>query len=980
MPKIVDLKSTLNLPRTSFPMKAGLPQHEPAMLAKWDRDGLYRRIQQARAGAATYILHDGPPYPTGTIHLGTALNKILKDMVVKSKTMAGFRAPYVPGWDCHGLPIETQVEKELGGKKGSIPPVEFRRMCREFALRYVDQHRRDFKRLGVLGRWDDPYLTMSNAYEATIAGAFVTFLERGYISRGLKPVYWCIHDRTALAEAEVEYEDHTSPSIWVKFPVVAGEASAKLEAGADNAAGVDALIWTTTPWTLPHNRALAFHPDFEYVVAETPAGNLLVAAERLAALPEHLGAAQAHVRGPWKGRELAGLKFHHPFLELRVPAVLADYVTLDQGTGIVHTAPGHGADDFQTGQKYGLETYAPIDDQGRYTEGLPEYKSKTVFEANPVVIALLRDRGMLAHESKLMHSYPHCWRCHNPVIFRATEQWFINLDEPGHDSSGQQTGALRPRALAAIDDVNWTPQWGRERIYSMIETRPDWCISRQRVWGVPLVIFYCDRCGQILEDFAALRHVVGWFEREGADAWYEHSSDELLPPGTRCTCGGTHWRKETDILDVWFDSGSSHLAVLDPPETPAADLPWPADMYLEGPDQYRGWFHSSLLIGVAVRGGAPYRQVLTHGWTLDERGRPMSKSLGNTVLPTEICEKWGADLLRLWVASQDYQSDVRMSDNVMTQLSEAYRKVRNTFRFAISNLFDFDPARDAMPESELEEIDRFMLQRTSRLVSEAEAFYQAFDFHRVYHALHDFCVVELSAFYFDILKDRLYTFAPRGPARRSAQTAVYRIATALVRLLAPILAFTAEEIWQYLPRTASEPDSVHLALFPKPMECRAFPDEALDARWEHLREVRTETLKALEQARAEKRISSALEARVVLGAEGTLAELLEQYAAWLPALFIVSQVQFASTAVDAISGSALRSATLPGLTIAVVRASGTKCERCWNYSTRVGENLDYPTICERCVAALREIEASDAVSAGSGPAVATPPAGDGANA
>ncbi len=964
MPKIVDLKSTLNLPRTSFPMKAGLPQNEPVMLAKWDQDRLYERIQQARAESPSYVLHDGPPYPTGTIHLGTALNKILKDMVVKSKTMSGFRAPYVPGWDCHGLPIETQVEKELGGKKGRVPAVEFRRMCRSFALRYVDQHRRDFKRLGVLGQWNDPYLTMSNGYEASIADAFLTFLERGYISRGLKPVYWCIYDHTALAEAEVEYEDHTSPSIWVKFPVVAGEASAKLDSAPGQANNVDALIWTTTPWTLPHNRALAFHPDFDYIVAETPAGDLLVAAERLAALPEDLGAAHARVRGPWKGRELAGLEFRHPFLDIRVPAVLADYVTLDQGTGIVHTAPGHGPDDFQTGQKYGLETYAPIDDQGRYTAGLPEYKGKTVFEANPIVIALLRERGMLAAESKLTHSYPHCWRCHNPVIFRATEQWFINLDEEGHDSSGQATGALRPRALAAIDTVNWTPKWGRERIYSMIETRPDWCISRQRVWGVPLVIFYCDRCGQILHDFSALRQVVQWFEREGADAWYEHSADELLPPGTRCQCGAAQLRKEMDILDVWFDSGSSHLAVLDAPGTPDPKLPWPADMYLEGPDQYRGWFHSSLLIGVAVRGGAPYRQVLTHGWTLDEHGRPMSKSLGNTVLPSEICEKWGADLLRLWVASQDYQSDVRMSGNVMTQLSEAYRKVRNTFRFAIGNLFDFDPARDPLPESELEEIDRWMLQRTRRLISEAEAFYEAFDFHRVYHTLHDFCVVELSAFYFDILKDRFYTFAPKSPARRSAQTAVYRIASALVRMLAPILAFTAEEIWHYLPRTERDPDSVHLALFPKLSECRAFPDEALYERWEHLREVRTEALKALEQARAEKRISSALEARVVLWVAGTLAELLEQYAAWLPALFIVSQVElkFPDSA-DGPPSNAMRSETLPGLSISVVRASGTKCERCWNYSVRVGEFPDYPTICERCMAALREIESSGAVSA-----------------
>ena len=959
MPKIVDLKGTLSLPRTAFPMKAGLPQNEPRMLAQWESGRLYQRIQEARAEAPSYVLHDGPPYPTGTIHLGTALNKILKDMVVKSKTMAGFRAPYVPGWDCHGLPIETQVEKELGGKKGSVPPVEFRRMCREFALRYVDQHRRDFKRLGVLGRWDDPYLTMSNSYEACIADTFLTFLENGYISRGLKPVYWCLHDRTALAEAEVEYEDHTSPSIWVKFPLVEGKSS-QLASGAGNNANVAAVIWTTTPWTLPHNRALAFHPDFDYVVAETPVGNLLVAADRLTALPEELQVAGARLRGPWKGRDLLGLEFQHPFLDLRVPAVLADYVTLEQGTGIVHTAPGHGLEDFQTGQKYGLETYAPIDDTGRYVEGLPEYRGKTVFEANPIVISLLRDRGMLLSEGKLTHSYPHCWRCHNPVIFRATEQWFINLDRPGAGPGEANAGALRPRALAAIAEVKWTPEWGEERIYSMIATRPDWCISRQRVWGVPLVVFYCHACGEMLEDFAALRHVIGWFRREGADAWYQHSADELLPAGTRCKCGEARWRKERDILDVWFDSGSSNLAVLDSPGMSPPDLPWPADMYLEGPDQYRGWFHSSLLIGVAVRGGAPYRQVLTHGWTLDEHGRPMSKSLGNTVLPSEICEKWGADLLRLWVASQDYQSDVRMSENVMTQLSEAYRKIRNTFRFALGNLFDFDPAADAIPESDLEEIDRWMLQRTRRLVLEAEAFYRAFDFHRVYHALHDFCVVELSAFYFDILKDRLYTSAPKSWARRSAQTTIYRISNALVRMLAPIMAFTAEEIWANLPHTPSEPDSVHLALFARPAECRAFPDEALDERWGHLRDVRTEVLKALEQARAQKRISGALEARVVLAAEGTLAELLEQYAAWLPMLFIVSQVELLVPGASYdLQSDAMRSQLLPELSVTVRRADGAKCERCWNYSIRVGESGDYPSLCERCVAALREIEASD---------------------
>jgi isoleucyl-tRNA synthetase len=935
MPKILDLKSTLNLPRTAFPMKANLPQSEPRQLADWEEKQLYQRIQESRQGAPSYVLHDGPPYPTGDIHLGTALNKILKDMVVKSKTMAGFRAPYVPGWDCHGLPIETQVEKELGRKR-DVPPLEFRKLCRAFALRYVELNRRDFKRLGVFGRWDDPYLTMSNHFEACIANAFLTFLEKGYVYRGLKPVYWCIHDATALAEAEVEYEDHTSPSIWVKFPVVPGAKAAFL--GAD----VDAVIWTTTPWTLPHNRALAFHPTYDYVVAETGAGKLLLAAQRLQAMTAELGLKITGTRGPWKGREFEKLEFQHPFLDLRVPGVLADYVTLDQGTGIVHTAPGHGAEDFYTGQKYGLETHAPLDDHGRYLEGLPEYKGKNVFQANPEVVALLRSRGALLGEGKLTHSYPHCWRCHKPVIFRATEQWFVAMD---HDD-------LRQRALAEIQKVNWTPAWGAQRLHSMIETRPDWCLSRQRFWGVPLVIFYCEKCRQRLEDFTALRNAIRWFEQEGADAWYRHTAEELLPPGTTCTCGSTSWRKESDILDVWFDSGTTHLAVLDPPDkSPRGELPWPADLYLEGPDQFRGWFHSSLLVGVGVHGASPFRHVLTYGWALDEHGRPMSKSLGNVILPREICDKWGADLLRLWVVAQDYQGDLRMSERLMNQLAEAYRKLRNTFRFALSNLADFDPARDAVPYGELEELDRWMVSRTATLVRNCREWYEKFEFHRVFHALHDFAVVDLSAFYFDILKDRLYTFAARNPARRSAQTAIYAIAATLVRLAAPILPFTAEEVWKYLPHVPGDPESVHIARFPDEAALHTGLAAMQAERWTLLVRVRGEVLKVLEAARNAKVISSALEARVVLGADGDLAGLLEEYAGCLPALFIVSQVELSRPQ----GGAAMRSEAVPGLEVSVRRADGAKCERCWNYSTRVGENSDYPTVCERCTAALAEI-------------------------
>jgi isoleucyl-tRNA synthetase len=947
----VDLKSTLNLPKTDFPMKAKLPEREPEQLAAWEAEGLYYRILESRADAPLFVLHDGPPYPTGEIHLGTGLNKVVKDMIVKSKTMSGFRAPYIPGWDCHGLPIETKVEKELGGKTSKVPAAEFRRMCRQFAAGFVEKHKVEFKRLGVLGQWDRPYLTMDARDEASIAGAFLDFYEKGYVYRGLKPVYWCIFDRTALAEAEVEYEDHTSPSIWVRFPVVPADRAKEL--GLDGE--VSALIWTTTPWTLPANRALAFHPEFEYVVADTSAGKLLLAKERVNALETELHIEVHAVHATWKGAKFEGVLFQHPFLDTQVPGVLADYVTLDQGSGIVHTAPGHGADDFRTGQKYGLESYAPQDDDGRFIEGLPEYKGKTVFEANPIVIELLKKRDMLVGEKKITHSYPHCWRCHNPVIFRATEQWFIQMDAGSAAIPKPKAPALRPRALEEIEKVKWLPAWGRERMREMIAGRPDWCISRQRFWGVPLIVFYCDACGLQLKDPVALRHVLPFFEREGADVWFTRTAEELLPPGTKCSCGHAKWRKETDILDVWFESGSTHLAVLT-----RDNQRWPADVYLEGPDQYRGWFQSSLLVGIGTRNGAPYREVVTHGWTLDETGRPMSKSLGNAIYPAEICAKWGADLLRIWVVSQDYTADVRISEAMMTQLAEAYRKIRNTFRFALSNLYDFDPARDSVADADLWEMDAWMLRRTGALAHECREWYDNFEFHRVYHALHDFCTVDLSSFYFDVLKDRLYTFAPKSRGRRSAQTAVYRIASTLLRLIAPITVFTAEEVWKHLPRAASEPESVHMATFPVAAELERVLDEMHAKNWDRLLQVREEVLKALEPVRAAKTITSGLEARVTLAAKTELAALLRAYAAYLPGLFIVSQVEIVDAAAQGAAPSGIE-----GLQIRVERAQGKKCERCWNYSTHVGESADYPTLCERCVAALNEIERDGGLPTGS---------------
>ena len=951
MAKTLDLKSTLNLPKTDFPMKAKLPEREPQQLAEWEEMRLYHRILESRANAPLFVLHDGPPYPTGEIHLGTGLNKTVKDLIVKSKTMAGFRAPYIPGWDCHGLPIETKVEKELGGKTTKVPPAEFRKMCREFAARYVEAHKREFRRLGVFGQWEKPYLTMDSNLEAAIAGAFIDFFEKGLVYRGLKPVYWCIYDRTALAEAEVEYEDHTSPSIWVKFRLVSpGKASGVGE-------GVSGLIWTTTPWTLPANRALAFHPELEYVVATTPAGNLLLARERVEALKQELGIETSEVRGGWKGREFEGALFQHPFLETKVPGVLAEYVTIEQGSGIVHTAPGHGAEDFYTGQKYGLEAYAPQDDDGRFTEGLPEYKGKTVFEANPIVIELLKKRGALVGERKLSHSYPHCWRCHNPVIFRATEQWFIRMDEGASQGVASATSSLRKTALQEVEKVEWIPAWGRERMREMIAGRPDWCISRQRFWGVPLIVFYCESCKSQLKDFGALRNVLKFFEREGSDAWYTHTAEELLPPGTKCACGASKWRKENDILDVWFESGSTHLAVL----TEANGQKWPSDVYMEGPDQFRGWFQSSLLVGIGTRGHAPYRQVVTHGWTLDEKGQPMSKSRGNTLYPNVIVEKWGADLLRTWVVSQDYTSDMKNSPAMMTQLAEAYRKIRNTFRFAISNLFDFDPQRDALADAEHWELDAWMLRRTGNLIRECCEWYEKYEFHRVYHAIQDYCTVDLSAFYFDVLKDRLYTFAPKNRGRRSAQTAVYLIASALVRLIAPTLVFTSEEVWKFLPHEKGEPESVHMALFPEAAKFENALEESRSKNWERLLAVREDVMKALEQARAAKLISAGLEARIILSAKPDLTAILEEQAAHLPGLFIVSQVELTDGDLE----GAAASGAIEGLQVRVERAHGSKCERCWNYSTHVGESSDFPTLCERCVRALKEIESNGGSLAGS---------------
>jgi len=935
----VDLKATVNLPKTAFAMKANLPQNEPKMLAQWEEQDLYGRIRRARAGAPVYVLHDGPPYANGNVHLGTAFNKILKDFIVKSKSMAGFDAPYLPGWDCHGLPIEIKVDQQLGAKKAAMSALQIRAACRRYAEKYVQVQRKSFQRLGVLGEWNQPYLTMSAQYEAVIAGAFVEMLARGYVFKGLKPVHWCLRCQTALAEAEVEYENHTSPSIWVRFDLPEGAGNIDPALAGRR---VSAIIWTTTPWTIPSNMAIAFHPRFEYVAAEAGDGNVyIVAKDLLAAAAAGSGFQVKQVLATFPGARLDGLTFRHPFLDRSSRGILAEHVTLEQGAGAVHTAPGHGHEDFASGQQYGIPIYCPVGGDGRFFQAggvdgaLPEaLLGKTVWEANPAVVELLGASGALLGHQQFEHSYPHCWRCRQPTILRATEQWFV----------GMERNNLRQRTLEEIQRIHWSPEWGRQRISNMIATRPDWCISRQRTWGVPIIVFYCLECQAPLTERAALDGVVRLFAEHTADVWYQREAADLLPAGTRCpACGGSRFRKETDILDVWFDSGSSHLAVLGR----EARLPWPSDMYIEAADQYRGWFHSSLLVGVALKGRSPYRASATHGWVLDAQGLAMSKSSGTAMGPEEIVAAHGAEILRLWAASIEFREDTRLSEEILSRLTEAYRKLRNTFRWMLGNLYDFDPQADAVSTERLLEIDQWVLWRAEAVTAECRRGYDDLEFHKVYHALLGFATVDLSAVYFDISKDRLYTSAPASPARRCAQTALWRLARAMSRLLAPLASFTCEEVWANLPRLAGDPDSVHVWLFPAPEELTAGLTDAQRTRlanWERLLEARSKVLKALEQARQEKFIGNALEARLRLATDGQWGPLLEDYRSQLPTLFIVSQVGL-ETARDGAD-----------LDVKVERADGTKCERCWKYSTDVGSSEKWPTICAPCASAVEEIQ------------------------
>jgi isoleucyl-tRNA synthetase len=962
-PEPKGLKSTLNLPQTAFPMKANLPQNEPARLASWTEAGLYEQIRAARKGSPKYILHDGPPYANGAIHLGHALNKCIKDFVVKTKTMAGFDSPYVPGWDCHGLPIEIKVDEQLGRKKLEMEPVAVRRACREYAQKYVDLQRSQFERLGVFGRWTDPYLTMSFGYEASILETFYEFFEKDFVYKGLKPVYWCIHDRTALAEAEVEYEIHESPSVYVRYKLTStattpGAPRLDFETWVSTDSPVYTIIWTTTPWTLPASQAVAFNPDLDYVALRNIDGAVYIVLDLLAPqvrvvcdLPEAVEIAR------FPGSRLERATFQHPFLDREILGVLAPYVTAEQGTGAVHTAPAHGVDDFATGKRYDLPELQYVDNAGKHrntsdtfsNQTVQTYEGLTVFKSNAVIIELLRERGALLSATFFQHSYPHCWRCHNPVIVRATEQWFIDMETPMlapetvHDG---MTTTFRQRALDEIKKVVWDPAWGEERISNMIATRPDWCISRQRIWGVPIAVFLCEKCHTPLNDKAINKSIVELFKRESADAWYIHDASALLPEGTACACGHTEFRKEMDILDVWFESGASWHAVLEA----EPELSFPADLYTEGGDQHRGWFHSSLLNAVATRGQAPYKMVATSGWTLDEQGRPFSKSLGNGVDPVDIAKRLGGEVVRLWVASVDFREDVAASENLMQRVSDNYRKLRNTLRFLLGNLHDFTPATDAVNDfAKLEPLDQYILARTATLDAKVRAAYDTFEFHRAYHALNEFVNTDLSALYLDVLKDRLYTFAPNHPARRSAQTALWRIAEALTRLIAPILSFTADETWALLPKVEGRESSVHLALFPDMQDIIPGSVKQLEEDWELLLGVRSRVLALLEVARKAGEIGKGLDANVLLGVGESQQAFILSYRKALSELFNVSKVSFlAEQSLSRFSG-------LEGFVASVSKASDPKCERCWRYVPDVGNESNYPTVCLRCAEALAAI-------------------------
>lgn len=928
----MDYSKTLNLPETEFPMRAGLPEREPEFLKYWEENKIYEKKQELHAGHKKFVLHDGPPYANGKIHMGTALNKILKDIIMKYKYVQGFDTPYVPGWDTHGMPIEHAAIKNLGLNRHELDTLVLRKECHDYALKWIDEQRTDFKRLGVLGDWDHPYITMTHDYEAVQIHVFGEMAKKGYIYKGKKAVYWCPHCETALAEAEIEYGEEKSPAIFVKMPLVKDNGMLP-EAAQGKPAYI--VIWTTTPWTMPANVAIALHPDFEYAWVECEGEILFMAKEMLEAVGKVCKKDLSNIIGTCKGKDMEYAECRHPFetIDRKSLVVLADYVTLEAGTGCVHTAPGHGADDFETGVRYNLPIICPVDGSGKLTaEAGADFAGMFVFDANVPIIKYLAGLNRLFGKENIRHQYAHCWRCKNPIIYRATEQWFASVD------------GFREEALNAIaNDVQWIPSWGEARIHNMVADRHDWCISRQRVWGVPIPIFYCEDCNEHLVNDDTINAVADLFAKEGSDAWWAHSAEEILPQGTKCPkCGGTHFRKESDIMDVWFDSGSSHAAVC----KTRPELAWPADMYLEGSDQHRGWFQSSLLTSVATEGKAPYRAVLTHGYVVDGEGRKMSKSVGNTVAPQEVIAQYGADIIRLWAASSDYKADIRISKEILKQLSEVYRKIRNTIRYILGNTNDFNYETDKVEFKDMLELDRWALMHMQLLKKEVSAAYESYDFHVLYHAIHNFCSVEMSSYYLDILKDRLYAYKADSFERRSAQTAMYEIMLDLVVMIAPVLSFTMEEVWQFMKKPASMPESVFMMPWP---ECKEeYIDEALESKWDNFIEIRSEITRVLEGARRAKTIGHSLDAKVELHATGEALAILRSVEGDLATLLIVSQAKL----VEGLAGG-VEATGREDLKVTVQAAEGEKCERCWIYSDTVGKDAEHPTVCARCAAALK---------------------------
>ena len=938
----MEYKDTLNLPKTQFKMRANLAQEEPKILRFWEEQEIYKKVLEKKKNLKKYILHDGPPYANGNIHIGTAYNKILKDIIPKYKSMKGYNAHYVPGWDTHGLPIEYQVTKNLEVTLSDIDPVELRRKCKEYAQHYIKVQREEFKRLGVMGEWDNPYLTFDPVYEAKQIEIFSQMFSKGYIYKGLKPVYWCAHCETALAAAEIEYNNKESFSIYVRFLIKDNleEIFPESKLGKNYV-----LIWTTTPWTIPGNMAIALHPDIEYSLVKTEKGNLLLASALIRGVMKEIGITDYKIMGTEKGKLFENIRCKHPLFERDSIIIMGSHVLLEEGTGCVHTAPGHGQEDYDMGIKYKIPIFTTLDSQGRFNEEAGKFKGLTYEEGNTAVIKELQENGNLLKVGKITHSYPHCWRCKQPVVFRATEQWFVLID------------AFRDLALSEIEKVHWVPIWGKEKIYEMVKSRTDWCISRQRVWGVPLPVFYCKKCGEIIVNNETISLIKDLFLEKGSDSWFAMSAKDILPKDYQCPyCQGKNFEKEKDIMDVWFDSGCSHAAVL----TQRNELHWPAELYLEGTDQHRGWFQTSLLTSVAALGKAPYKTVLTHGFIVDAEGKKMSKSLGNVIAPQEIIKKYGADILRLWVASSDYKTDIRISAKILDQLVEIYRRIRNTVRFIIGNLYDFNPETDIISYDKLTELDRLILSNFQSLIMKVNEDYEKFEFHSLYHEIHNFCAIELSSFYLDIIKDRLYTSFSNSTERRSAQTVLYLILYDLVKLIAPVLSFTAEEIWQHLRAIKKDEASIFLTTWPKINQ--EYVHQDLEQKWDKILKIRKDVLKALEIKRQEGFIGNSLEAQVNIYTEdketydylnsfANLPVRVSTQTGQLETVFIVSKVEVIYGEKNPLP-EVYPGEEIPTIKVLITKALGKKCERCWCYSETVGEDTKYPTICHRCTAVI----------------------------